>query len=98
MVSVLQGQFVFVIILTLYNLFTGCQYDRRVQWALAIYVSTQFCLFMNFYTKSYGKKSNKAGATSGDRSISDTRNSTDSLPNSPNGIGSYGEDGNLRKR
>ncbi len=56
----LQAQFVFVIFLTLYNLFTGCEYDRKVQWALAIYVATQFFLFMNFYLKSYGKKRDRS--------------------------------------
>ncbi len=56
----LQAQFVFVIFLTLYNLFTGCEYDRKVQWALAIYVVTQFFLFMNFYLKSYGKKRDRS--------------------------------------
>jgi len=89
-----QGQFVFVIFLTLYNLFTGCQYNRRVQWALAIYVSTQFCLFMNFYTKSYGKKSNKAAGVTVGESHSDARSNIGSLSN---GSESYG-DANLRKR
>ena len=42
-----------------YNLLSGCGYDRRVQWAALIYLSTQFLLFMDFYIKSYTSTATK---------------------------------------
>ena len=45
-----------------YNLSTGCDFDPRVQWAAVIYLTTQCLLFMNFYSKSYGKKNGRKNA------------------------------------
>ena len=48
-----QTQFLLVIIITVYNLVSGCGYDIRTQWAILLYLVTLFLLFLNFYLKSY---------------------------------------------
>ena len=50
---ILQVQFLLVIVITVYNLSSGCGYDIRVQWTALIYLSSLFLLFLNFYHKSY---------------------------------------------
>ena len=57
--SYAQTQFLLVIIVSVYNLYSGCGYDRRVQWTAVIYLTTQFLLFMDFYIKSYTRPSPK---------------------------------------
>lgn len=47
--------------ITVYNLTTGCGYDKRVQWAALIYLTTQFLLFLNFYMKSYTRPKGARG-------------------------------------
>lgn len=42
-----------VIVISAYNLSTGCAYDRKIQWALVIYLSSLVVFFVNFYSKSY---------------------------------------------
>jgi hypothetical protein len=49
----LQVQFLGVILITVYNLISGCGYDRRVLWTALVYLSSLFLLFLNFYRKSY---------------------------------------------
>lgn len=52
-------QFVTVIVVSTYNLLSGCGYDRRVQWAALIYLFTLLFLFLDFYTKSYTNTATK---------------------------------------
>ena len=49
----------------LYNIVTGCEYDKRVTWSGLFYVNTQFFLFLNFYRKTYMRKEKKTDSSSG---------------------------------
>ena len=48
-----QMQFFIVIAQNVYALYTDCDYDKRVEWACTIYLSSLFILFMNFFIRSY---------------------------------------------
>lgn len=46
-------QFFIVIAQNAYAIYTDCDYDKRVEWLCAIYLSSLFILFMNFFIRSY---------------------------------------------
>ena len=46
-------QFFVVIAQNVYAIYTDCDYDKRVEWVCAIYLSSLFVLFMNFFIRSY---------------------------------------------
>ena len=52
----LQMQFFVVIAQNAYAIYTDCDYDKRVEWACVIYLSSLFILFMNFFIHSYVKR------------------------------------------
>lgn len=52
----LQMQFFVVIAQNVYAIYTDCDYDKRVEWACVIYLSSLFILFMNFFIHSYLKR------------------------------------------
>ena len=52
----LQMQFFVVIAQNVYAIYTDCDYDKRVEWACVIYLSSLFILFMNFFIRSYVKR------------------------------------------
>ena len=49
-------QFFVVIAQNVYAIYTDCDYDKRVEWACVIYLSSLFILFMNFFIHSYVKR------------------------------------------
>lgn len=55
LIDILQMQFFIVIAQNVYALYTDCDYDKRVEWACVIYLSSLFILFMNFFIRSYVK-------------------------------------------
>lgn len=55
LIDILQMQFFIVIAQNVYALYTDCDYNRRVEWACVIYLSSLFILFMNFFIRSYVK-------------------------------------------
>ena len=80
-----QVQFSIVISISAYNVSTGCSYDSKISWALIIYLSSLFILFMNFFLKSYIQKrmggAGKAGSSSersnGNRNMSTATSSNE---------------------
>lgn len=75
-----------MIVITAYNLYSGCGYDRRVQWTAVIYLITQFLLFLNFYLKSYTRpgRGNGAKVKSDSRDVEDE--SLSSIDPEKNGV------------
>ena len=45
-----------ILVHTSYTLYLDCDFDKRVQWALVIYLLSHLALFSNFYFQSYLKK------------------------------------------
>lgn len=56
-------QFFVVIVQNVYAIYTDCDYDKRVEWACVIYLSSLFILFMNFFIHSYVKRPHRKGKT-----------------------------------
>lgn len=54
---IIQVQFWIVTFHISYTIYAGCGYPDGYAWLLVIYMFTQKALFMNFYMKTYNKKS-----------------------------------------
>ena len=78
-------QFLFVIVLTVYNLSSGCGYDKRFQWIAVIYLSSLFLLFLDFYRKSYVAK--KTLAEDADKRIQGSSADVNEEPKATEGAG-----------
>ena len=42
-------------------LYLDCDYDKRPQWALVVYLLSHIVLFANFYQKAYSKPRKQTG-------------------------------------